>query len=87
MFAFVAALMRRLGFVAPAPTVPLQPTSVAISGIVPRTSSKPLRDGMPPLEARALMFYNRDKEKAARYLERHRALAMIGKGRCSDADY
>lgn len=87
MFAFIAGLMRRLGFAAPASTAPCPQASAAISGIAKTTSSKPLRDGMPPLEARAMSFYNRDQKKAARYLEKHRALAMIDRGRCSDADH
>lgn len=84
MFAFIAALKRRLGFAARVPTASYHPTSAGISGTAATTSSKPLRDGMPPLEARALMLHNRNKKKAALYLKKHWALAMIGRGRCSD---
>jgi hypothetical protein len=40
----------------------------------------------PDLSNRALMYYNRDREKAARYLRKHQGLQslMAAKGVCSD---
>lgn len=48
---------------------------------------KPLQRGFPDLTPRAMSFYNRDRKKAARYLATHLALAMIDRGRCSDAEH
>lgn len=61
---------------------PLPALSEPSDGLPPRRPQRAL----PDLTARAMSFHNRDKEKAARYLEKHRALAMIDRGRCSDAD-
>jgi hypothetical protein len=43
---------------------------------------KPSPDVPPKLERRALMYHNRNREKAALYLARH---AILAKGVCSDA--
>ena len=80
--AFIAELARLLGCASPAFTASCQPESGVISGTAQTMPLKPLREGMPGLERRATVYYNRDQTKVDRYLTLHR---LLSNGGCSDA--
>jgi hypothetical protein len=72
--AFIAVLMRRLGYASPALTASCQPESAAISGTAQTMPVRRKSAETPNLERRALMYYNRDQARAALYLAKHNQL-------------